>query len=71
MTVMSWSTYEPCPNCGEQSDNFRQVIQQTEDITLDENGEMEDVEVNGDSFEIVAVACTACDSVILGDESYF
>jgi len=68
---MDWSTYEPCPECGAQSDNFRQVIQQMEDITLDENGELENVEVNGDSFEIVAVACTECDTVILGDESYF
>lgn len=68
---MDWSTYEPCPECGVQSDNFRQVIQQMEDITLDENGEMENVEIVSDSFEIVAVACTECDTILLGDESYF
>lgn len=68
MSVMSWNPYEPCPNCDTQADNFRQVVRQVEDISLDPNGEMTDAVVIGDSFEIVAVACTECDEVILGDE---
>lgn len=68
---MSWTPYEPCPHCGEQSDNFRQIIQQIEDINLNEDGAMDHAEVVGDSFEIVAVACTECDEVILGDDDAF
>lgn len=69
---MDWSTYEPCPNCGAQNeDTFRQIIRQTEDVKLDENGEPVEMVVVGDSFEVVAVACTECDTVVLGDEDVF
>lgn len=70
--VMSWTTYDPCPNCGAQNeDTFRQIIRQVENVKLDENGEPEEFVVYGDSFEVVSVACTECDTVILGDEEDF
>lgn len=69
---MDWTPYEPCPNCGAQNEKtFRQVVRDHEQVYLDENGEPEYFENVGDGFDLLAVACTECDSVIMGDESYF
>ena len=66
---MSWNMYDPCPNCGEQNEDiFIQAIRQLENVRLDGNGEPVEMTPRGDSFEVVAVGCTECDTVILGDE---
>lgn len=69
---MDWNPYDPCPYCGAQNETtFRQVTTDHEQAFLDENGEPEYFEPVGDGFEVLAVACTECDTVVRGDAAHF
>lgn len=51
----------PCPQCGSQ--HLIQMIKQSEDVYVDENGDFENIEPRG-FVNPIEVACPECDEVI-------